>query len=363
VIVLSLCLKGGEHLNRPISFFLGSKSANGFTHYFHQLTHPQSPFRTLILKGGPGSGKSTLIRRIAAELEAMGHRVERILCASDFESLDALIDHTAHAAMVDGTAPHVLDPTFPGARDSLLPMGELWDEDALRSARKDILALNEQIAQCHARADAYCAAAGTLLACCRKAALTYVDTQAIREFLSGLDAFEPDCDPCIQTRLLSAVSVGQTPFLCDTLNVLCPKRYVIRDSWGAAADALLKTIDAAAGTSRILCPCSLNPHKLEHLLFPDLGIGFSCSNAFHDASDEHALLVEGLSKPIPQAQTEQMTVMAEDAAALIHRAEEQIANAKALHDELEAYYVSAMDFSGIESYHERAMEFLTQEEA
>lgn len=40
--------------------------------------------------------------------------MELIPCASDPDSLDAIIDYDGRLAMADGTAPHVIEAKFPG---------------------------------------------------------------------------------------------------------------------------------------------------------------------------------------------------------------------------------------------------------
>ena len=58
-----------------------------------------------IIKSGPGSGKSSLMRRVERHLQAAGLKTEQVLCSGDPDSLDAVIVPELGAAIVDGTAP------------------------------------------------------------------------------------------------------------------------------------------------------------------------------------------------------------------------------------------------------------------
>ena len=88
-----------------IEYFLGANAPTGFySLYDHLLPSEQAP-AIYILKGGPGCGKSTLMRRVAAWAEEAGLTPEYILCSGDPDSLDALILPTKAVAIVDGTAP------------------------------------------------------------------------------------------------------------------------------------------------------------------------------------------------------------------------------------------------------------------
>ncbi len=53
-------------------FFLGANTPSGFVSRFDQLADAGDGWRLFVIKGGPGTGKSSLIRRAAAELERSG---------------------------------------------------------------------------------------------------------------------------------------------------------------------------------------------------------------------------------------------------------------------------------------------------
>ena len=64
--------------------------------------------------------------------------------------------------MVDGTAPHVVDPLHPGAVDTIVHLGDYWNEDGIRKERQQILDLGDQLKAHYARAYGYLGAAGQL---------------------------------------------------------------------------------------------------------------------------------------------------------------------------------------------------------
>ena len=93
-----------------IQYFLGANSPTGFYSLYDQLLPPEQASAIYILKGGPGCGKSTLMRRVAALAQEAGEPVEYILCSGDPDSLDAILLPGKKAALVVGTAPHVIAP-------------------------------------------------------------------------------------------------------------------------------------------------------------------------------------------------------------------------------------------------------------
>ena len=92
--------------SNQIQYFLGANSPQGFYSLYPELLAPEQASVIYILKGGPGCGKSTLMRQVAARAEEEGETVEYILCSGGPGSLDAVLLPGRRAALVDGTAPH-----------------------------------------------------------------------------------------------------------------------------------------------------------------------------------------------------------------------------------------------------------------
>lgn len=93
-----------------VCFYLGANSPGGFYSLYDELLRPEEARSIYILKGGPGCGKSSLMRRVGAAMEEHGLDVEYIVCSGDPDSLDAVVIPTLKTALVDGTAPHGTAP-------------------------------------------------------------------------------------------------------------------------------------------------------------------------------------------------------------------------------------------------------------
>ena len=93
-----------------VCFYLGANSPGGFYSLYDELLRPEDARSIYILKGGPGCGKSSLMRRVGAAMEEHGLDVEYIVCSGDPDSLDAVVIPTLKTALVDGTAPHGTAP-------------------------------------------------------------------------------------------------------------------------------------------------------------------------------------------------------------------------------------------------------------
>ena len=111
--------------------FAGGNTPKGFFSYYHYILSQEDANRIFCIKGGPGVGKSTLMRNIAMFMVDKGYDVELMHCSSDNNSLDGLVIKDINIALVDGTAPHIVDPKNPGAVDEIINLGDYWDEGNL----------------------------------------------------------------------------------------------------------------------------------------------------------------------------------------------------------------------------------------
>lgn len=78
------------------------------------------------------------------------------------DSLDGVAVPHAGLLILDGTAPHIVDPEIPGARDSIINLGECLNEPAMRPRLSPIRACMADNAACSRRARACLAAAAAL---------------------------------------------------------------------------------------------------------------------------------------------------------------------------------------------------------
>lgn len=94
------------HQNTDVSFFLGANSANGFVSRFSNVYNLTDGWRVYIIKGGPGTGKSSLMKKLASSAKERGFTPQLCYCSSDPVSLDAVIIPENKFMIADGTAPH-----------------------------------------------------------------------------------------------------------------------------------------------------------------------------------------------------------------------------------------------------------------
>ena len=129
------------------AYFAALNTSDGFISYFHEIFDKVE--KVFVIKGGSGTGKSRFMREVVKAAYSKGYPVEEFYCSSDPTSLDGVIIGRLGIAVVDGTAPHVHEPTMIGARERFIDLSIFLDGDQL-SAQKEMIA-----ALCKAKSERY----------------------------------------------------------------------------------------------------------------------------------------------------------------------------------------------------------------
>ena len=341
-----------------LHFFLGATSAQGFVSRFDQLADPEAGWRCHIIKGGPGTGKSSLMSRLSCQLGETAGLVEHIHCSSDADSLDGVIFPRCKLSIADGTSPHVLEPRYPGAWENVVSLCDCWDKKRLSGQRDEIMALSKRISSCHKSAAGYLHAAGSLLTDLRRTAGEAVDVPKIVRYAQGVAGREFSRSTGHagheSIRLLSAITNKGPVLFNETVLTLAPRLYVVEDHWGVAAPLVmeqLRDLALAKGYDVISCPCPLFPFsRLDHLFLPELGLGFVTSSPFHSIDAPAFRVIHAqrfLDKTILATRKHRLSFLQRAARNMVEEASATIAQAKFLHDQLEGYYIAAMDFDRV----------------
>ena len=121
-------------------FFLSANTDEGFCNCFNFSLVPNKNGYVFVLKGGPGTGKSTLIKRVGEYFAHLGEGVEFFHCSFDPASLDGVRLTSRNVAIIDGTSPHIMESNIVGVDSKVINLGSSIS-DNIRDKRKKIAAL------------------------------------------------------------------------------------------------------------------------------------------------------------------------------------------------------------------------------
>lgn len=334
-----------------IRSFLGANTPNGFFSYYEPFTDGK---KTYIIKGGPGTGKSSMMKKIAADALNKGYFTEYSYCSSDPFSLDAIFMPRINTILVDGTPPHLLEPTLPGALGGIINLGDFWDEKKLASSIEDIKELKGKISKCFSQCYRYLEAAGSVRKDIKDTAMDFLLKEKADKFIKNfcsknLPAKSKGKKGEIQKRFLSGVTpVGYISFN-DTIYTLCDKVYVLKDEWHISSYFVSKIIKTALekGCSVYAFYDPLSPLEPIHVAIPEYDFAVVTStakNVFEPNKTQRINLKRFINEDIYYS-AKRISFAKKILSMCIEEACLALKNEKALHDDLEEYYIDAMDFS------------------
>ena len=360
---------GGAH---PV-WFAAANAEHGFENRFPALFGMSAGVEQLyIVKGGPGTGKSGLLRRVARAAERSGWRTESFLCSSDPASLDGLWltapnGHTV--GMLDGTAPHAWEPSLPGARENLLDLGGFWDTGKLAAQRDTIARLNIRKSAAYERAYRCLRAAGeadrvreSLIApYLRETKLDALAERLLRLAGRGARTTRPDVYPYPQEVFRRGYSMSGYVRL-DTPDRLASRILCVGDHTGTGYLLLHRLRHRAAERGipvTVFCD-PLRPERADGILFRENGLCVLCDTetvcsqsgcTCRTVSLRTCMDADGVRRIRPMLRESAGLRQSALTAALHH-----LATAAESHFALESLYGTAMDFSAVSAFGDRVCE-------
>ena len=288
------------------TYFLGANSKDGFASLYRYF--PGGPGDFLhIIKGGPGTGKSSFMRRIGQAAQARGLDVHYVLCSGDPSSLDGVYLPALHLGWMDGTAPHVAEPRYFGVDADYVNLGSFFSPAFSPAEQRAIRELNRQYKGLYQ--DAY-----------RELKKNALPEAALPEHRRFALPEGPGEAVWPARRFLHAISCEGELWLEEEVSALAGEQTLV-------SPGELHALSQEADRRRlpaVRCPSPLDPLRMEALIFPWAGLAYRAPKT--NCASDLAL--------------------------------ELLRQAKKLHDELEAFYRPYMDFQALTLYTENVIQQL-----
>lgn len=326
------------------TYFAAANGYSGFRSYFNTVFSPDEYTRIYVLKGGPGTGKSSLMKKVGTHFKNLGFGTESILCSSDPSSFDGVIIHkqSKKFAIIDGTAPHEVDAKIPGALDEIINLGEAWDRDKLTREREQIIKINKSKKTHYKNAYEFLKLAGEFAPKTKSFSEAYlVDCQkSISSILSDLPGKKRGRKPKI--KLIS--SFGKTGYRTLDTSFLEAERQISVIGCHGSESVFMECLRSASQSSGIeytLFPSPLSHDVIEAIYFEDADMLISTRISSENKIDTSLFSYS----PCKNENTEYYEKLHGE---LTSQAKEEFAQASSAHFELEAIYTPAMDFEKVD---------------
>lgn len=345
---------------RAKKVFAAGNTGVGFYSFFQYIAGPDIE-QVYVIKGGPGTGKSTLMRQIAESVMDRGFSVESHHCASDVGSLDGLVVPLLGVAFIDGMRPHLYDPLYPGAVDHILNLGHYWNSAGIRAHKQAIMAASVEGSRLFQAAYRYLRAAREIHdnwadKIQHMQDWGWVNQQSAQLFKSIMGTKSVADQPGRERHLFASAITPEGPkSYLESLTGPATEIVVIKGQPGSGKSTLLGKIAMAAverGYNVESYHHPINPDRLQHVLLPELNVFIGTSTELFpygpDSVSSTINLDYGLSQEKMVRQRVELETDRQTFIQLLNTAVQMIRRAREAHMEVEGYYGANMDFVALD---------------
>ena len=326
------------------TYFLGGASPDGFVTSFYAAHRHCFGY---YLKGGPGTGKSTLMKRIAAAFA--GEDVSCYHCASDPQSLDAVVLENRGVFIADATAPHAADPALPHVTGTVTDLGAGLDRASLHESAEAVRALYAANQAAHVQARKGLAGIAAMeeqiaeigeRALLREKLTQYAARLAARILPRGTGKGE-----ILERQRIALTPAGQVCYLPENCDLM-----LLDDPAHTAAAQLLTALSEEAAArglkAEITRSLTRKDRAPELLVLPALSLAVAAAYALPDSIGQPPVSTVRMQRFYGTELRTQRTLLrfcirTEQAAASQTAA--LLSEALRIHNELEAHYIRALD--------------------
>ncbi|SHJ78755.1 PRK06851 family protein [Paramaledivibacter caminithermalis] len=343
----------------------GGNTYKGFYSYYNYILDQKSAKRIIVIKGGPGVGKSSFMKGLGEAMVEKGYDVEYHHCSSDNNSIDGVVFSQVGVALIDGTAPHVVDPKNPGAVDEIIHLGDYWDEDKMMKNKESIIKDNKEVGRLFRRAYGYLAAAKGAYDNISKNIKEATDYAKVNKIIGELanEIFDDlnYSDSLGKERHLfgSAVTPDGIKDYLETLIEPNEKVFVLKGEYNFGQSEIVEKIGKLAidkGYNVEFFHNHFIPEKVDNIVIKDIKVAVTTSNKFDNGKNKVFNIDLCLNEELLKEREEEFKLDREKFEELMDLAIKNISRAKKIHDHMETYYIPNMDFEAIDFLRENTLE-------
>ncbi len=345
-------------MEKTLKYFLAANSCEGFKSYFDSCYNPKDNWQCYIIKGGPGTGKSSFMKKVAEYAASKNEKYILCPCSSDPQSLDAVIFQDKKTVILDGTAPHTIDPIYPAACEEILNFGQFWDSDKITD-KKEIIGVTDKNKALHKTVSKYLYAAGHIMLDSYKIALSCTKTEETKAFADKLikkNIPQKSSRSYEWVRFIQGITPEGVIAYPETVTSGCENIIVIKDKYHACANIIM---------NQVRNYCLINGYEIitlknpflpsiitDHIVIPKLKLAFVTEDdgILFDTTSRRIHNRRFTSNSLLHNSISRLRLNHKVSSNLLKAATDTLIQAKLTHDVLEKYYIDAMNFNALETF-------------
>ena len=332
--------------NGEDAYFAGGNTETGFIGNYGDIANENELERVYIIKGGPGTGKSTMMKAIAERAKSEGNSIEYYRCGSDPESLDCIV-LDGKIAVLDGTAPHVCEMKYPVVKSDIIDVSKYLDIAKLEPYKDKIISASAMKTVEYASAYRYMKATSVAeTEMLENSSRLFDSTKAVKyieRFIKNLGKHTGTGR--VKYRYTHAVTM-KGMFAIDTMTNMGETRYTVTDSFSVASlfMNMLKDALQKCGFALTVGLVPLGGH-ISGIYIHDADIGISVGEREEDTKNIN--MNRFVTQDIKDTVKGKVRLGAKVRESCLTEAASSLSKAAEYHFLLEEIYKTAMDFDAL----------------
>lgn len=331
--------------------FASSHTTEGYYTFIPELIRELE--RVYILKGAPGSGRSTFIRLVGEELAEQGLEVEFWISALDSITPDGVYIPRLNLAVVNGSLPVRIDPRYPGVKEHLINLGDYWDQGAIDAQRAQIIELVDRIELSQQKAHALLKELGHLRAERRRLNSQHINLEKMDQLVKRLEKEIIENRPGEKHYFAGVLTIDGLVDYVHELSRNCQKRYIFKGTAGSGKSLIIAELARTIKESGYFLEyyhCGLEVDSLAMVIIRNLQIALIESGSAEIPLKPWDVVID-LDQYMDGSHEERGREDGDDSRSLENLLQEarcQLEKSSCSQQELKKIYAGAMDFAGLD---------------
>lgn len=350
-------------------YYGGGNTSIGYFSLFNQLV--KSLKHVYLLKGGPGTGKSSFIKQIGSVLEGRGFAIDYLSNPTDKDCLDGLIVPALKLGMFAASAPQNIEPIYPGIIGKVIDLMEFSDLEKLQNYSNEIIRYTDEINDQYETAYEKFAKGVSIHKDKEEIYLSSMDFNMANKVTEQLiqtifsNETEKPVEQVVRNLFFGASTSEGVLNYIENITQDINKRYIIKGRSGSGKSTVMRKIGHHAqklGYSVDYFPCGLDPHSLDMVVIQPLNVTILDGTAPHviDPSRDNDEVVDMfelcMNPQVEKDNADKLNDLDKIYKGIMKEGLWHLQLAKRLNDVLEEFYQKSMDFEQVDRKREEVLQ-------
>jgi len=315
-----------------------------------------------ILKGAPGSGKSTFIRLLGESLSEKGYEIEFWISALDPVNPDGVYIPRLGTAIINGSLPQPIDPRYPGATGHIIYLGDYRNKKEINGRAREIIDLIDRQEEQHSKADNVLRKASQVREQIKSAARACLNTGNIQLLIEELATELLREQPGERHYFASAVTADGVVNYIDEISNECRRRYILKGPPGSGKSLVMAELAHLAREKGYFLEyyhCGLEVDSIVMVIIRNLQLALIDGGDIELSIKPWDIVLDMaayLDHYDPEAAAAQSSEACRNYEALLLDAQDKLESAHTMLKELKKIYTGFMDFEQLDNRRREVLE-------